>query len=324
MIVYSSLAQAREGRGERSDHRPVVTAGFFDGLHKGHQKLLADLRDWAECIDRRGTPMVLTFDPHPQAVIRGSGPPMIHSLAHRLLLLEREGIESCLVLPFSVELSKWTPEEFVERILVDALGSRHLLMGFDGAIGYKRHGTFEYLSAKASSLGIEVRQSSPLVVEGQRISSTLVREAIHKGELEDIRELTGRQYAVLGKVIGGDRRGRELGFPTANLELNDVDAMLPNGVYFAYANRVDSDAGLHHPAIVNLGRRPTFESEACEVGCRITAGGVISPYDVNSNSDGSHGGVADPAVNRIRGSSGSNCTCAYWFRFISWPSENRS
>ncbi len=196
MRVYRSLSEAESNP---AGDRPVVSVGFFDGLHRGHQLLLDDLLEWASDVD--GAPVVLTFDTHPQLVVRGSAPPVVLSLDHRLLLLERSGVAAALVLPFDETTSQWSPEEFVERVIVRALHSRRLLLGFDSTVGHRRLGTYEYLAERSSSTGVEVRQSEAFFLDGERISSTLVRLAVTRGDLERVEALTGRPYAVLGEVV---------------------------------------------------------------------------------------------------------------------------
>ncbi len=264
MILYESLEDARIDRDRRKE--PVATIGFFDGLHEGHRHLLDELRHWARDVD--GEAIVVTFDPHPRKVLTGSGPARVLCPRHRLLLLERGGIDVALALQFDRALSEWSPEQFVDRVLVGALGCRRLLLGFDSAIGNDRLGTFEYLSERVGVLGIELRQGSRYVKNGQRVSSTLLREAIEDGDLEGFKHWTGRNYSAVGKVVAGDGRGRGLGFPTANLEPG-CELTLPDGVYFALADRLDSEllnatrdgAPLDSkPALVNIGSRPTFAS----------------------------------------------------------------
>ncbi len=271
MRVYRSLSEAESNP---AGDRPVVSVGFFDGLHRGHQLLLDDLLEWASDVD--GAPVVLTFDTHPQLVVRGSAPPVVLSLDHRLLLLERSGVAAALVLPFDETTSQWSPEEFVERVIVRALHSRRLLLGFDSTVGHRRLGTYEYLAERSSSTGVEVRQSEAFFLDGERISSTLVRLAVTRGDLERVEALTGRPYAVLGEVVHGDHRGRQIGFPTANLRI-DAEAVAPGGVYFARVDAVvppgaegavaapgDPPSLRDAPALVNIGRRPTFTGEATD------------------------------------------------------------
>ena len=260
MIRYSSLQEAANDRSRWT--RPVATTGFFDGLHLGHQKLIKDLRDWAH--ELHGESIVITFDPHPQKIVRGNAPPAILSLEHRLRLIKRAGVDAALILPFDLEMSQWSVDEFVPRVGKDSLGCAHFLVGFDSTIGHRRQGDFAYLSQHADTLGLEVRQSEPLLIDGTRISSTIVREAILRGELDAVKRTTDRDYSILGRVITGDGRGKSLGFPTANLEI-ESEAAPPSGVYFARADSVprptdSSTAPLGCPALVNIGRRPTFAS----------------------------------------------------------------
>lgn len=257
----------------------AVTVGYFDGVHIGHQSLLEDLREWAA---RKGaSPAAVTFDRHPLEVLRGVCPLPILSLTHRLLLLAGEGMEATLVLTFSKEIASWSPEEFVRRALIESLGAKHVLMGFDSAWGHRRRGTFEYLSERAESLGIDLRQSRVRRMGGVRASSSLVREAVAAGDLDVLRGVLGRPYSLLGTVVPGDGRGRTLGFPTANLDVAG-ETVLPSGVYFAEVSRwgrlesaagdTDADPGEASTfalprvplqperigAVVNIGERPTF------------------------------------------------------------------
>jgi riboflavin kinase/FMN adenylyltransferase len=249
----------------------VVTVGLFDGLHLGHRHLLAELAAWARSL--RAGAAAVTFDPHPQSVLRGSAPVPVLSLEHRLLLLARSGIETALVLRFDRELASWPPEVFVRRALREALGARGLLLGFDSAVGRGREGSYEYLKAREVELEIEVRRGEAFRLEGERVSSTLVRQAVARGDLRRLEALLGRPFAQLGRVVPGDRRGRELGFPTANLDPGGI-AMLPAGVYFAAVRRLGAhgaerrkaelelhDDGPLLPAVVNIGRRPTVTGE---------------------------------------------------------------
>ena len=258
--------------------RPITTIGFFDGLHKGHQSLLRDLRTWAG--ELGGTPTVMTFSPHPQQVLTGSAPPHVLSLDHRLLLLEREGVAATCLLEFTHELAGLSPEEFVDQIVKGYLGSHHLLLGFDSTVGHRRLGTYEYLQEHADQLDVTVRQASCFLLGGERISSTLVRHAVQRGDLDRVVEITGRSHAVLGEVVHGDHRGQSLGFPTANLRIK-ADAVVPSGVYFARAglvwpHRLRESGSTEkskrsafpklcdRPALVNIGRRPTFTGDDAE------------------------------------------------------------
>ena len=257
MIRFTDLASAAARR-DRAVER-VTAVGYFDGLHIGHQRLLAELEGWAGRVGAE--PAIVTFDRHPQEVISGSAPLRILSVEHKLLLLERHGIRATLVLPFTRELSTWSPEEFVTRVIRDAMGARRLLMGFDSAFGSRRRGTFEYLSPRAGSLGIEVRQAGIESLDGERVSSTLVRTALRAADLPALERLLGRRFSLLGRVVRGDGRGRSIGYPTANLDSMGAAAP-PPGVYFAEVEPIgwESPPGeaSRWGGLVNIGRRPTF------------------------------------------------------------------
>ena len=240
----------------------VATIGFFDGVHLGHRDLLDELRHWAS--ELGAEPAVVTFNRHPQAVLGDHPPAPVVSLEHRLLLLEREGVAVTLVLDFDEELRSWSPDKFLARVFLRALGARAVLMGFDSAFGFRRQGTFDYLFANRDELGIEVRQCGARFVDGERVSSTLVREATARWDLERLGSLLGRPFSLLGRVVTGDGQGRRIGFPTANLDLG-VAAVPPVGVYFAQVRRLgQGTAGVASSpddllaAVVNIGRRPTL------------------------------------------------------------------
>lgn len=232
----------------------IAVVGFFDGLHVGHQRLLREVRSWAA--EDGSEPVVVTFREHPQVALTGARPLQILSLDHRLLLLERSGVAATVVLDFDSELASWSPEVFVRRVITEGLGADRLLLGFDSALGHRRLGTFEYLERCQEALGIEVRQASVEELLGERVSSTLVREAVRAGDLSRLSGLLGRPFSLLGSVVKGAGRGRTLGVPTANLDVGGA-AVVPVGVYFAVAELAPSQ---RQPAVVNIGRRPTFEA----------------------------------------------------------------
>ena len=229
--------------------QPHVTVGFFDGVHRGHLHLFEELREWAA---PDADAVAVTFDVHPLTVLGRREPAMITSLEHRLVLLERAGLDAVVVLDFDRELASWQAERFARELLVERLGSRHLLMGFDASFGQGAAGTAEYLQ-RHPEVDMEVRSARPLLLEGQPVSSTDVRAAILKGELPTARELLGRAPSIYGEVIHGDGRGRSLGFATANLNLFH-SAAPPHGVYLAQTEV----GGKRYGALVNIGRRPTF------------------------------------------------------------------
>jgi riboflavin kinase/FMN adenylyltransferase len=189
---------------------------------------------------------------------------MVLSLEYRLCLLERSGVAATLVLPFTRDLSLWSSEDFVRRVFVGALGARHVLLGFDTAFGHQRQGTYSHLCSKAAHLGVTFRQAPAEYLDGKRVSTTLVRQALRDGDLAGLERLLGRRFGVLGRVGRGQGRGRALGFPTANLDVGGV-ALPPRGVYFAEVERrgstAESPASDRLGAVLNIGLRPTFEGQ---------------------------------------------------------------
>lgn len=230
--------------------RPVVTVGVFDGVHLGHRSLFTQLKDWAKEVD--GQSVAVTFREHPLAVLGRRPPVLLYSLDHRLVLLEETEIDSVLVLPFDRAMAAMPASEFVAEILRRRLGSDRVLMGFDSAFGRGAEGTADYLESHPE-LGLEVRRGEALFLDGAKVSSTEVRTAVLRGELDRASRMLGRPVSLFGAVIRGDGRGRTLGFPTANLNLMH-GAAPPHGVYLATVEIDRQEWG----ALVNVGRRPTF------------------------------------------------------------------
>ncbi len=232
---------------------PVATIGNFDGVHRGHQAILARLSEEAH---RVGAPtMVITFYPHPRQVLQPDEPfSLIMSLKDRLRQLWELELDYVLVIPFDGEFAELTAREFVEEILWDALRVRGIYVGENTAFGHARSGDVRFLASEGRRLGFALGVVDPVVVEGRRISSTRVRRSILGGDMPLAARLIGRHHRVVGAVVEGDRRGREIGFPTANIE-PDGGLLPPHGVYAAWAN---VDDGGRYPAVVNIGVRPSF------------------------------------------------------------------
>jgi riboflavin kinase/FMN adenylyltransferase len=203
--------------------RTVVTVGNFDGVHLGHQHLLAGVVARGRVLGV--VSVVVTFDPHPMTVIHpDSAPPRLATLEHRLALLEQCDVDAVLVLPFTRELSLWEPDEFVRRVLVDALHA------------------FEVVAL-------------PLAGDTSRWSSTYVRQCLAEGDVASAAAALGRPHRVEGPVVEGDKRGRQLGYPTANLDLPPETAVPEDGVYAGWLTRAD---GTRLPAAISIGTNPTF------------------------------------------------------------------
>jgi riboflavin kinase / FMN adenylyltransferase len=247
LLALDLLAMYGEGLASHS----VVAVGVFDGVHLGHQRLLHELLEMAAAL--QGVPTVVTFRNHPDEVLRGAAPPLLVSVPHRLRLLRRAGVQRLVLLDFEPRLQNLTAREFSQRVLVQHLRTRGLLLGYDSSLGKDREGTPARFTELGRELGFEVRTGQRFAVDGSPVSSTAIRAAIQRGELAEAQRFLGRYPSVFGRVVRGAGRGRTLGFPTANV-VPDNPLLPPQGVYVV---EVILD-GRTHPAVANLGERPTF------------------------------------------------------------------
>jgi riboflavin kinase/FMN adenylyltransferase len=204
----------------RAQHRGcAVTIGNFDGVHLGHRATLERLREHARLVGQPAT--VLTFEPTPREFLSPArAPARLTRLREKLVLLERERVERCVVLRFDERLQRVRAGDFIERLLVARLGARRIVVGHDFRFGYRGEADVAVLQAAAPAQGFEVDVIEPLLLDGVRVSSTAVREALASGDLEWAARLLGRRYSMQGRVIAGERLGQKLGFPTANLRLH--------------------------------------------------------------------------------------------------------
>jgi riboflavin kinase/FMN adenylyltransferase len=246
------------------DAGTVVTIGAYDGVHLGHQTVIAAVR--ARAADAGMESAVVTFDRHPASVVRPeSAPRLLTDLEQKLELLADTGVDRCLVITFDEARSHEPAEEFVREVLVDCLGARVVIVGEDFHFGHQRKGNVALLEEMGSDLGFEVEGLALVDAHGRaagdepKASSTAIRHALVAGDLEMAISLLGRPHEVRGVVADGDKRGRELGFPTANVSVPG-DILLPaDGIYAGWYERAD---GSVHPTAISLGRRPTFYEEA--------------------------------------------------------------
>ena len=253
-VVHDVGAAARPAGGS------VVTIGAYDGVHLGHQAVIAEVQRRAATVDATST--VVTFDRHPAAVVRpASAPRLLTDLDQKLELLEATGVERCLVISFDEARSHEPAEDFVEEVLVDALAARLVIVGEDFHFGYQRKGDVALLRAMGAEHGFELEGIELVTPEGagERASSTAIRHALVEGDLDRARSLLGRDHEVRGLVAHGDERGRELGFPTANVSVPGEILLPADGIYAGWFERAD---GTVWPAALSLGRRPTFYAEA--------------------------------------------------------------
>jgi riboflavin kinase/FMN adenylyltransferase len=247
MIVVTRIADIQEALSG-----VCLTIGNFDGVHMGHVKLLQRVRDQATAASLVSA--ALTFDPHPRKVLLGNAaPPAITSTEHKLECIETQGIQLAVVLPFTRELAAREPEDFVREVLVQGLALRHLVIGYDYAFGKGRRGNFELLTALGQRDGFTVERLDPVIINGAVVSSTRIRDMVQAGKVWDARPLLGRFHQVRGLVAHGQKRGRKLGFPTANLSFKDELVPL-TGVYAVWVEV----GGVIRPGVANIGKNPTF------------------------------------------------------------------
>ena len=232
----------------------VVTVGVFDGVHRGHRAVVEEVVRRARA--RGAAAVVVTFDPHPMSVVRpDAAPATLAPLGLRLELLGSLGVDGVLVLGFTPEVSRWSPEEFVERVLVDALHAVEVVVGEDFRFGHRAAGDVTLLRAMGESHGFVV-DGVDLAGDGDRWSSTRARAQLEAGDVEHAADVLGRPYLVRGPVVQGDHRGREIGYPTANLDLGPAVAIPADGVYAGWLTRAD---GTRLPAAISVGTNPTFD-----------------------------------------------------------------
>jgi riboflavin kinase / FMN adenylyltransferase len=234
----------------------VLALGNFDGLHRGHVKIIERVNRRAG--ERGSTSVVMTFDPHPPRVVRpDKAPSLIMTKAQRLEAIAAAGIQGTAVVRFTHELSQWDPETFVRTVLVDWLHVAEVWVGANFLFGRDRAGNFSLLRALGARYGFRAEKIDPVRYREFVVSSTRIRRLIGEGRVDEAGALLGHPYYVDGTVVEGARRGRELGCPTANLEVVN-ELVPPNGVY---ATTVQLDSVIH-PSITNIGVRPTFGDTA--------------------------------------------------------------
>ena len=237
----------------RERHRGcVATIGNYDGVHRGHQHMIAAVRARA---DELGVPaVVITFEPTPREFFAGpAAPSRLTRLREKLQALQLYGVDRVVVLRFDRRMQGMGADEFVQRLLVDGLGVRHVVVGHDFHFARRREGTIETLRAAGAAHGFTVAEVGQFLLEGERVSSSLVREALNRGDLERATRLLGRPYRMAGRVRLGKRLGRTLGYPTANLALQRKVVPL----WGIFAVRVSGAGLVDYPAVSSLGTRPT-------------------------------------------------------------------
>jgi len=232
----------------------ALTIGNFDGVHLGHQAMLARLREAAR---KRSLPTALmTFEPHPREVFNpDAAPARLTSLREKMELFQAEGVDRVILVHFSQRFAGLTPQEFIDEVLLDGIQARWVLIGDDFRFGAKRAGDFAMLHSAGMAQGFEVENLHSVQVDGERVSSTAVRNALAAGDMEKAARLLGRPYSISGRVVHGDKLGKQLGYPTANVQLKHNKPPL-QGIFAVELAGLDGTA---LPGVASLGVRPTVK-----------------------------------------------------------------
>ena len=234
--------------------QPVLALGNFDGLHRGHRRILDRVRRVAG--ERGATSVVMTFDPHPPRVVRpDKAPPLLMTTAQKLEALAHVGVHGTAIVPFTPELSRWDPEMFVRIVLVDWLRVSEVWVGANFLFGHDRAGNFSLLRALGGRYGFKAEKIDPVRYKEFVVSSTRIRRLVAEGRVDEAGALLGHQYTIDGTVVRGDGRGRTIGFPTANL-CTENELLPPHGVYATMATIDD----VVRPSVTNIGVRPTVDA----------------------------------------------------------------
>jgi len=234
----------------------VLTLGVFDGLHLGHQLIMQTVVERAH--DTGAVPTVITFEPHPRAVLHPeSAPPLLQTFDQKIEALGMLGIEQAIVIHFDQAFSQIRAQDFLRDVVVDRLHAKEVYLGRGFAFGHDREGNIELLRQVSDRLGFHADEVPEVRLRGRRVSSSRIRELLQHGQVNIARRMLGRPYGVEGRVVRGDERGAQLGFPTANL--NPQNRVIPRGGVYVTATLID---GQWRRSVTNIGSRPTFETRA--------------------------------------------------------------
>lgn len=239
--------------------KPVVTIGTFDGLHKGHQLVVNQLKELAKT--RGGESVIFTFYPHPRVVTspNESNLRLLTTKEEKIKLFEKMGVDHLIIYPFDKAFSELNYSDFVKTILHEKMGTKCLVVGYDHRFGKNREGGYEYLKKCAEKYNFDVVRTNALSMEADKVSSTKIRAALEGGNIKKANRYLGYSFTLEGTVVNGKQLGRKLGFPTANIEASDKNKIIPG--YGVYAVRVEIGGGTFK-GMLNIGMRPTFNNNA--------------------------------------------------------------
>jgi riboflavin kinase/FMN adenylyltransferase len=236
----------------------IVTSGTFDGVHLGHQKILNRLREIAN--EKGGETVLITFFPHPRMVLFNDSQnlKLLSTISEKIEKLANFGIDHLVIIPFTREFSEINSEDFIRKILVERIGAKLLVIGYDHRFGKNREGSFDYLKENSSKFGFKVIEIPRHDIENIGISSTLIRNSLLAGDIVQANSLLGIEYSLSGKVVKGKQLGRTLGYPTANIYVVEDYKLIPaDGVYAVLINYDN----LIYQGVLNIGKRPTIEGK---------------------------------------------------------------
>ncbi len=248
MQIFEDLARIQWNK------NTVITIGTFDGVHLGHRKIIDKVYEKAQQINGRS--FVITFHPHPRKVVSaGYDIKLLSTTEEKIRLIEESGIQNMLIINFTKEFSSLTSEEFLKKYIINGTGVSEIVVGYDHHFGKGRGGNETTLREMGGEYGFNVTAVDEVKIDGISVSSTKIRKYLETGNIEFANKLLGRAYSFSGKVIEGDKRGRQLGFPTANIQSGEPNKQLPAlGIYFVefFVN------GQKHFGLLSIGKRPTF------------------------------------------------------------------
>lgn len=253
MEIFRGIAEVT-----RRFTRPVVTIGNFDGVHRGHQAILAQIIERARALE--GESILYTFEPHPRRVLQPEADlRLLETFDQKMENLEQLGLDAVVAEPFDRAFAKTSPEYFIEHHLHECIGPVEVYVGYDFHFGRDREGSMRLLTERGPHLGFSVTVVPEVSFEGRDVNSTRIRELLAEGDVEEAAALLGRPFVCRGEVTEGDRRGRTIGFPTANLA-PETEILPAPGVYYGHLRCLGGGewAGKTFPAVTNVGYRPTF------------------------------------------------------------------
>jgi riboflavin kinase/FMN adenylyltransferase len=260
MKVYTNID---DFKGVKS---PIVTTGTFDGVHLGHQKLISRLKDVAR--EENGETVLLTFSPHPRMVLfpDDNELKLLNSLPEKIELLEKYGVDHLIIYPFTKEFSRLTSIEFVRNILVNSIQTKRLVIGYNHHFGRNREGSFEHLKEYGPLYGFEVEEIPAKDIDHIQISSTKIRNALLIGDVKTATNYLGHEYTLTGTVVKGKQLGRTIGYPTANLLINDQYKLIPGDGVYAVKIKHNNN---YYGGMLNIGNNPTVEGKGKSIEVNI-------------------------------------------------------